>query len=79
MAMHDEDVGSPVPGSFVVGARDRFGEAPLYPTVKMVERFELRHDIESAFLRNTRTPDHNALNLRGRVASLRSPTGASTS
>ena len=35
LAMHDEDVGSPVPGSFVVGARDSFGEAPLFPTVKM--------------------------------------------
>lgn len=70
LAMHDEDVGSPVPGSFVVGARDRYGEAPLYPTVKLVERFELRHDIESILLRNSRTPDHNALNLRGRMASL---------
>ncbi|MFT3864277.1 MAG: hydantoinase B/oxoprolinase family protein [Solirubrobacterales bacterium] len=70
LAMHDEDVGSPVPGSFVVGARDRYGEAPLYPTVKMVEGFELRRDIESVFLRNSRTPDHNALNLRGRMASL---------
>jgi N-methylhydantoinase B len=70
LAMHDEDVGSPVPGSFVVGARDRYGEAPLYPTVKMVEGFELRRDIEAIFLRNSRTPDHNALNLRGRMASL---------
>ena len=25
------DVGSPVPGSFVIGAQDRFGEAPLFP------------------------------------------------
>lgn len=70
LAMHDEDVGSPVPGSFVVGARDRYGEAPLFPTVKMVEGFELRADLEAAFLRNSRTPDHNALNLRGRLASL---------
>jgi N-methylhydantoinase B len=70
LAMHDEDVGSPVPGSFVVGARDRFGEAPLYPPVKMVEGFELRRDIEAVFLRNTRMPEHNALNLRARMASL---------
>jgi N-methylhydantoinase B len=70
LAMHDEDVGSPVPGSFVVGARDRYGEAPLYPTVKMVEGFELRSDVEAIYLRNSRTPDHNALNLRGRLASL---------
>jgi N-methylhydantoinase B len=70
LAMHDEDVGSPVPGSFVVGARDSFGEAPLFPAVKMVERFKLRSDVESIFLRNSRTPEHNALNLRARLASL---------
>jgi N-methylhydantoinase B len=70
LAMHDEDVGSPVPGSFVVGARDRFGEAPLYPMVKMVEGFRLRQDAEGVFLRNSRTPEHNALNLRARMASL---------
>jgi len=70
LAMHDEDVGSPVPGSFVVGARDRFGEAPLYPMVKMVEGFKLRQDTEAVFLRNSRTPEHNALNLRARLASL---------
>ncbi|HEY2600711.1 MAG TPA: hydantoinase B/oxoprolinase family protein [Thermoleophilaceae bacterium] len=70
LAMHDEDVGSPVPGSFVVGARDSFGEAPLYPCVKMVEDFRLRPDVEGVFLRNARTPEHNALNLRARLASL---------
>ena len=31
IVMHDDDVGSPVPGSFVYGAADRFGEAPLFP------------------------------------------------
>jgi N-methylhydantoinase B len=70
LAMHDEDVGSPVPGSFVVGARDSFGEAPLFPAVKMVQQFKLRSDVESIFLRNSRTPEHNALNLRARLASL---------
>jgi N-methylhydantoinase B len=70
LAMHDEDVGSPVPGSFVVGARDSFGEAPLFPCVKMVEDYRLRSDVEAIFLRNARTPEHNALNLRARLASL---------
>jgi len=70
LAMHDEDVGSPVPGSFVVGARDSFGEAPLFPMVKMVEGFKLRRDVEGVFLRNSRTAEHNALNLRARLASL---------
>lgn len=71
IVMHESDVGSPVPGSFVVGATDQFGEAPLMPPIKMVERFELRRDIEAAFLRNHRTAELNALNLRARMAALR--------
>jgi N-methylhydantoinase B len=71
IVMHDSDVGSPVPGSFVTGARDRFGEAPLFPAIKLVERFELRRDVERAYLRNSRTPEQNALNMRARLAALR--------
>jgi N-methylhydantoinase B len=71
IVMHDNDVGSPVPGSFVVGSHDRFGEAPLFPGIKIVERMELRPDVERAYLRNHRTPEMNALNLRARLASLR--------
>ena len=71
IVMHDDDVGSPVPGSFVSGAADRFGEAPLFPGIKMVENFEPLIDIERAYLRNSRVPEHNALNMRARVAALR--------
>jgi N-methylhydantoinase B/oxoprolinase/acetone carboxylase alpha subunit len=71
IVMHDDDVGSPVPGSFVSGAADRFGEAPLFPAIKMVERFEPLVDIERAYLRNSRVPQKNALNMRARVAALR--------
>jgi len=71
IVMHDDDVGSPVPGSFVSGAADRFGEAPLFPGIKMVEGFEPRFDVERAYLRNSRVPGHNALNMRARVAALR--------
>jgi N-methylhydantoinase B len=71
IVMHDDDVGSPVPGSFVSGAADRFGEAPLFPGIKLVENFEPRVDIERAYLRNSRTSELNALNMRARVASLR--------
>jgi N-methylhydantoinase B len=71
IVMHDDDVGSPVPGSFVAGAKDRFGEAPLFPTVKMVENFEPRWDVERAYLRNSRVPGFNALNMRARIAALR--------
>ncbi|HXR13574.1 MAG TPA: hydantoinase B/oxoprolinase family protein [Solirubrobacteraceae bacterium] len=71
IVMHDDDVGSPVPGSFVSGAADRFGEAPLFPGIKLAEDFEPRADIERAYLRNSRTSELNALNMRARVASLR--------
>ena len=70
VVMHDDDVGSPVPGSWVVGAENRFGEAPLMPPVKMVESFKLRPDLENAFARNHRTPQVTRLNLRARLAAL---------
>jgi N-methylhydantoinase A/oxoprolinase/acetone carboxylase beta subunit/N-methylhydantoinase B/oxoprolinase/acetone carboxylase alpha subunit len=72
IVMHDNDVGGPVPGSFVTGARDRFGEAPLIPPLRIAEGFELRPDLHRLYLRNSRTPDLNALNMHGRVAALRS-------
>ena len=75
VVMHDSDVGSPVPGSFVSGAVDRFGEAPLFPAIKLVEGFRPRADIERAYLRNSRTPDENALNMRARVGALRTTYG----
>lgn len=71
IVMHDEDVGSPMPGSFVPGARERFGEAPLFPAIKMVSGFEPLADVERAYLRNSRTPELNQLNMRARVAALR--------
>jgi len=70
VVMHDTDVGSPVSSSFVVGARDRFGEAPLFPAIKLVENFVIREDIERVMLRNSRTPADNALNMRARVGAL---------
>lgn len=70
IAMHDEDVGSPVPGSFVVGAHNRFDEAALYPMVKLVESYRINPSIEGILLHNSRTPENNALNLRARVSSL---------
>jgi N-methylhydantoinase B len=71
IVMHDNDVGGPVPGSFVVGAKDRFGEAPLFPPMKIASRFRVRTDVERAYLRNSRTPEFNALNMRARMAALK--------
>jgi N-methylhydantoinase B len=41
----------------------------------MCEGFEPLADIERLYLRNTRTPGHNALNMRARVAALRTTHG----
>ena len=71
VVMHDDDVGGPVPGSFVAGAPDRFGEAPLFPGVKLVRDFEPIWDVERMILRNSRVAEFNALNMRARVAALR--------
>jgi N-methylhydantoinase B/oxoprolinase/acetone carboxylase alpha subunit len=70
IAMHDVDVGGPVPGNYSISARSVFDEAPLIPPVKLVDRGEYRPDIEALVLRNSRTPDTNALNLRARLVAV---------
>jgi N-methylhydantoinase B len=70
IAMHEMDVGGPVPGSFSVGAKDVYGEGPLIPPVKLVERGQIRKDIEQLVVRNSRTPDLNALDIRARLAAI---------
>lgn len=69
IVMHELDVGGPRPGSWSVGATNAYQECPLLPPVKLVSDGRLRADVEAAFLRNSRTPQINALNLRAKVAS----------
>jgi N-methylhydantoinase B/oxoprolinase/acetone carboxylase alpha subunit len=69
IVMHDMDVGGPVAGSWVVGARECFGEAPLYPPIRLVEKDVLQHDIYSILQRNCRIPEKNYLNMKARVSS----------
>ena len=70
LAMHEVDVGGPNPGSFTVGTPDVFGEAPLIPPIKMVERGKIRNDIEAMVIRNSRTSRLNGLNMRARIAAI---------
>lgn len=67
--MHQQDVGSPVPGSFAVGARDVFSESPLFTPLRLMDGGDYCNEIEELLLRNTRTPMMNGLNLRAMVAS----------
>jgi N-methylhydantoinase B len=68
VVIHELDMGGPHPGSWCVGARNAYQEVPLIPPVKIVERGRLRRDVEAVFLRNSRTPEVNALNLRAKLA-----------
>ena len=68
VVMHEMDVGGPRPGSWSVGARNAYEECPLMPPAKIVDAGRFRKDVESFFLRNSRTPQINALNLRAKIA-----------
>jgi len=69
VVVHELDMGGPHPGSWCVGAHNAYQEVPLIPPVKIVEAGKLRRDVERTFLRNSRTPEINALNLRAKIAS----------
>ncbi len=68
VVMHETDVGGPQPGSWTVGARNAYEECPLMPPIKIVDGGRFRKDVESVFLRNSRTAQINALNLRAKIA-----------
>lgn len=69
LVMHYQDVGGPVPGSFVVGATNVFEECPIITPLKLMDAGRYCTEVETLILRNTRTPMMNGLNLRATVAS----------
>jgi N-methylhydantoinase B len=66
--IHLVDVGGPVPGQVQLGAKDAFGEQPIFPPIKLIERGVMRRDLEREYLRHTRLPDLVALDLRAKIA-----------
>ncbi|NTI78465.1 hydantoinase B/oxoprolinase family protein [Rhizobium rhizogenes] len=66
--LHQYDIGGITPGSFCISARDAFDEGILIPPTKIVERGELRSDIEALYIRASRRPDMVALDLRAQIA-----------
>jgi N-methylhydantoinase A/oxoprolinase/acetone carboxylase beta subunit/N-methylhydantoinase B/oxoprolinase/acetone carboxylase alpha subunit len=68
IVMHDPDVGGPVPGSFAVGATDIFSECPVFPPLRLMRKGVYCQEVEDTYLRNSRTPALNALNMRARLA-----------
>src|SRR5256885_16491762 len=55
--IHQIDLGGPVPGQVQVGAKDIYGEQPLFPPMKIVEGGELRSDLVRLYLRMSRVAE----------------------
>ena len=64
---HQVDLGGVSPGSWSVAATDVFWESVPTPPVKLVERGEIRPDIEDMYLRRSRVPKLVALDLRAKI------------
>jgi N-methylhydantoinase B len=68
--LHVVDVGGATAGQVAIGARSIFDEAPVIPPLKIVRGGVLQADAEASYLRRSRTPELNALDLRAKVAAL---------
>ncbi len=66
--IHQIDMGGPVPGQVQVGARDIYGEQPLFPPMKIVEGGVLRNDLVRLYLRMSRAAEMVRLDLTAMIA-----------
>lgn len=66
--LHQHDIGGITPGSFCPSARDVYDEGIILPPTRIVEKNEIRRDIEELYLRASREPSIVALDLRAQVA-----------
>ncbi|MGH7908031.1 MAG: hydantoinase B/oxoprolinase family protein, partial [Candidatus Binataceae bacterium] len=64
---HQVDVGGVSPGSWTPRSENIFWESLPTPPIKIVEKYELRSDIEDAYLRRSRMPKLIALDLRAKM------------
>jgi len=67
-SIHQVDVGGTNPGSFCFDALDAYSEGTIIPPIKIVEQGRLRRDLEDLYLRQSRTPELLALDLRAFIA-----------
>jgi N-methylhydantoinase B len=67
--IHQIDIGGPVPGQVQVGAKDIYGEQPLFPPMKIVDGGELRADLVRLYLRMSRVAEIVRLDLTAMIAS----------
>jgi N-methylhydantoinase B len=68
--LHYQDVGGGSVGSFCHDASDAWQDPPHWPPVKMVERGQLREDIERLFVRQSRFPAVVGMDLRAAIAAI---------
>jgi N-methylhydantoinase B len=66
--LHQYDIGGITPSSFCMAAKDAFEEGILIPPIKIIERGEIRKDIEDLYLRSSRKPASVALDFRAQLA-----------
>lgn len=66
--IHQIDIGGPVPGQVQVGAKDIYGEQPLFPPIKIVDGGELRNDLVRLYLRMSRVAEIVRLDLTAMIA-----------
>jgi N-methylhydantoinase B len=67
-SLHQYDIGGNTVGSFCADARDVFDEPTPIPPIKIIDREELRVDLERMYLRHSRQPQLLALDLRAQIA-----------
>jgi N-methylhydantoinase B len=68
---HVGDIGGMDPGSFCINAPDMFHEPQPMPPIKLVRKGVMQRDIADMFVRQSRTPDMIALQIRSQIAGLR--------
>lgn len=66
--IHQIDLGGPVPGQVQVGAKDIYGEQPLFPPIKIVEGGRLREDLVRMYTRMSRVAHMVRLDLTAKIA-----------
>ncbi len=67
-AGHQYDLGGIVPGGWPQNAQDVYSDPVVLPPFKLIEKGEMRKDLEAMYLRQSRLPDMVALDLRAQIA-----------
>ena len=69
-AGHQYDLGGIVPGGWPQNAEDVYSDPVVLTPFKMVEKNEIRPEMEALYLRQSRMPDLVALDLRAQIAGI---------